>query len=105
VIDGKTYERDVVVDRGEIRKRDKGPSKALRADYGHTPLSAAEDLPWKCRRLVIGTGHSGSLPVMPEVEAEARRREVDLVMVPTAKALDVLNESVKHTNAVLHLTC
>jgi hypothetical protein len=54
---------------------------------------------------VIGTGHSGSLPVMPEVEAEAGRRKVDLVMVPTAKALDVLNESMKDTNAVLHLTC
>src|SRR5262245_24499703 len=97
VIDGKTYERDVVVDHGKIRKRDKGPSKALRADYGHTPLSADEDLPWKCRRLVVGTGHSGSLPVMPQVEKEARRRAVDLVMMPTAQAIDVLNEGMKDT--------
>jgi hypothetical protein len=104
-IDGQTYDRDVVVDRGEIRKRKKGPSKELRAEYGHTPLSAAEDIPWKCGRLVIGTGHSGSLPVLPDIEEEARRRDVELVMVPTAKAIDVLNEGMKDTNAVLHLTC
>jgi hypothetical protein len=24
--------------------------------YGHTPLSIAEDIPWRCRRLVVGTG-------------------------------------------------
>lgn len=104
-IDDTTYDRDVVVDRGGIRKRKKGPSKELRADYGHTPLSIAEDIPWKCRRLVIGTGDSGSLPVMPEVEEEARRRGIDLVTVPTAEAIGVLNESMKDTNAILHLTC
>jgi hypothetical protein len=104
-IDGQTYDRDVVVDRGEIRKRKKGPSKELRALHGHTPLSIAEDIPWKCARLVIGTGDSGSLPVLPEIEEEARRRGVDLMTAPTAKAIEVLNEGMKDTNAVLHLTC
>ena len=47
----------------------------------------------------------GSLPVMPEVEEEARRREVKLVVVPTAQAIDALNKGMKDTNAVLHLTC
>ena len=54
---------------------------------------------------MIGTGAGGSLPVMPEVEEEARRREVKLVVVPTAQAIDALNEGMKDTNAVLHLTC
>ena len=104
-IDGVTYDHDVIVTGGKVLKRKKGPSKELRAQYGHTPLSIAEDIPWKCGRLVIGTGDSGSLPVMPEIEAEARRRGVDLVMVPTAKAIEVLNAEMKDTNAVLHLTC
>ena len=64
-IDGVTYERDVVVDRGNIRLRKKKPSKRFRAEYGHTPLSIEENIPWKCRRLVIGTGAEGALPVMP----------------------------------------
>ena len=62
-IDGVTYDYDVVIDHGEIRKRVKKPSKKLREAFGHTPLSAA-GIPWKCRRLVIGTGAYGNLPVM-----------------------------------------
>lgn len=55
-IDDSTYERDVIIDRGEIRKRLKKPSKKFREDFGHTPLSVEEDIPWKCTRLVVGTG-------------------------------------------------
>ena len=70
-IDGVTYEHDVVIDHGKIRKRNKKPSKKLQDTFGHTPLSAAEKIPWKCRRLVIGTGAYGNLPVMDDVKAEA----------------------------------
>ena len=38
-IDGRTYEQDVVIERGEIRKRKKTPSKKFRDEFGHTPLS------------------------------------------------------------------
>jgi hypothetical protein len=44
-----------VIDRGRIRKRKKKPSKRFRDRFGHTPLSIEEEIPWKCRRLVIGT--------------------------------------------------
>ncbi|MCI0634897.1 MAG: hypothetical protein L0206_13405 [Actinobacteria bacterium] len=104
-IDGTTYEHDVIVDRGKIRRRKKAPSKRFRDTYGHTPLSVEEDIPWRCRRLVIGTGAAGSLPVMPEVEDEARRRKVDLVMAPTTEAIDLLNAGTEGSNAVLHVTC
>ncbi len=65
-IDGVIYEHDVVIDGGQVRKRKKKPSKKFRGDFGHTPLSIEEEIPWKCRRLVIGTGtgafagHEGS---------------------------------------------
>jgi len=104
-IDGVTYEHDVVIDGGTVRKRKKAASKKHRGDYGHTPLSIAEDIPWRCRRMVIGTGAAGALPVMREIEEEARRRKVDLVIAPTAEAIDVLRENAKGTNAVLHVTC
>ena len=104
-IDGVEYDHDVIVDHGEIRKRRKAESKPFRARYGHTPLSIHEDIPWKCRRLMIGTGADGALPVMPEVVEEARSRDVELVMVPTAKAIGLLRGEQKRTNAILHLTC
>ncbi len=102
-VDGVTYDHDLIIDRGKIRKRKKGASRPFRGAYGHTPLSAAEDIPWRCRRLVIGTGAGGALPVMDEVHQQARRREVDLVIVPTAQAISVLAKSTKDTNAILHL--
>ncbi len=34
-IDGVTYEHDVVIDRGEVRKRRKKASKRYRDGYGH----------------------------------------------------------------------
>ena len=103
-IDGVTYGYDVVIDRGEIRKRKKKPSKQFRDAFGHTPLSVGEKIPWKCRRLVIGTG-GGALPVMPEVQREAKRRKVKLLVVPTAEAIKALQDEPAGSNAVLHVTC
>ena len=103
-IDGITYEHDVVIDQGNIRKRNKKPSKKFRDTYGHTPLSVDEDIPWKCERLVVGTG-TGALPVMDEVKREARRRKIKLDILPTAEAIRTLQEATEQTNAILHVTC
>ena len=103
-IDGVTYEHDVVIDRGEVRKRKKKPSKKFRAELGHTPLSLEEKIPWQCRRLVVGTG-TGALPVMQEVKREAKRRRIELLILPTLRAIGVLERGPEDTNAVLHVTC
>ena len=103
--DGITHEHDVVIEGGEIRKRKKKASKKFREEFGHTPLSVEEDIPWKCRRLVIGTGAYGKLPVMTEVKHEAERRKVKLVIVPTAAAIEELRRDKEATNAILHVTC
>jgi hypothetical protein len=103
-IDGNTYEQDVVIDRGEVRKRKKTPSKKFRDEFGHTPLSLEEAIPWKCRRLVIGTGAYGNLPVMEELKREAERRHVALVIVPTKEAIELIEKEPK-ANAILHVTC
>jgi hypothetical protein len=103
-IDGITYEHDVVIDRGEVRKRKKKPSRKFRDTFGHTPLSVEEAIPWQCRRLVIGTG-TGALPVMEQVQREAQRRKIELVIVPTARAIELLKQQSVDTNAILHVTC
>jgi hypothetical protein len=104
-VDGMSYDHDLIIDRGKIRKRKKAASRRFRGAYGHTPLSAAEDIPWRCRRLVIGTGADGALPVMQQVRDEARRRKVALVILPTAEAIRALATAPADTNAILHLTC
>jgi hypothetical protein len=103
-IDGVTYEHDIVIDCGEVQKRKKKPSRKFRDTFGHTPLSVEEKIPWKCRRLVIGTG-TGALPVMKEVKQEAKRRKIKLFILPTAKAIKELKQKPDETNAILHVTC
>ena len=104
-VDGVAYDHDLIIDGGKIRKRKEGASRKFRGGYGHTPLSAAEDIPWRCRRLVVGTGADGALPVMQEVREQARRRDVELVVLPMAQAIGVLTKTPKDTNGILHLTC
>ena len=104
-VDGVTYDHDLIIDRGKIRKRKKAASRKFRDAHGHTPLSIAEDIPWRCRLLVIGTGAEGALPVMQQVRDKARRRKVDLMILPTAEAIGALTNTTKDTNAILHLTC
>lgn len=104
-IDGTVYEHDIIIDRGEIRKRKKKASKKFQEQFGHTPLSVEEAIPWKCRQLVIGSGAYGRLPVMQEVEGEAERRKIKLLVLPTKEAIEVLKQRRKNTNAILHVTC
>ena len=104
-IDGVLYEHDVIIDRGDIAKRKKKASKKFRADFGHTPLSIEEEIPWKCLRLVVGTGAYGAMPVMDEIRQEAQRRHIDLIILPTPEAIESLKQEPNRTNAILHVTC
>ena len=104
-IDGVNFTKDVILDRGVLRRRKKKPSRRFREQFGHTPLTLREDIPWKCKRLVIGTGMEGQLPVMEEVVAEAERRGVEVVSCPTPEAVRLLANNSADTNAILHLTC
>ena len=44
-VEGREYDHDIVIEGGRIRKRKKKPSKPYRSEFGHTPLSADEELP------------------------------------------------------------
>jgi hypothetical protein len=105
-IEGKHYHRDVVIEGGKIRKRDKGPSKALYAGSGHTPLSAAEEIPWGGKRLIVGTGARGQLRLTPEVREEAAHRGIEIEALPTVEACRLLaGLDSKDVYAILHVTC
>ena len=105
-IEGEPLSHDVVIDAGVVCKRAKGASKAYRGQYGHTPLSAEEYLPWGGAELIVGTGMYGSLPIMPAVEQEAERRGVRLVALPTGEACELLSDRERAAVfAVLHITC
>jgi hypothetical protein len=104
-IDGEKQRKDVILDRGKLHRRKKKASREFKKQFGHTPVSLAENIPWECKRLVIGTGMFGHLPVMDEVKAEAEKRGVELVVCPTPEAVQMLKENAADTNAILHVTC
>jgi hypothetical protein len=105
-VEGKRYPHDIVIDAGKVSKRVKKASKAYRAQFGHTPLSEKERIPWGGMRLIVGTGGSGSLPIMPGVWKEAERRGVEIVAAPTEEALRLLGDlEAKDVHAIVHVTC
>ena len=54
---------------------------------------------------MVGTGANGAMPVMKEVKAAAKERKIELLILPTYKALEALQRDIDETNAILHVTC
>jgi hypothetical protein len=105
-IDGQRFDHDVVIEAGRIRRRKKGPSKRHRAEYGHTPLSADEAIPWSAPRLIVGTGADGALPITRDLYREAERRGVEIIAQPTPEACELLGRADPGSmSAVIHVTC
>jgi len=105
-IDGVVYDHDVVIEGGEIRKRKNGPSKPRREEFGHTPLTVEERIPWTGKRLWIGTGASGALPITEQVRGEARRRGIELLVETTPALVERINRGLPAgTGLILHVTC
>lgn len=105
-INGTVYEKDVVIEKGNVRQRKKGPSKNLRYKYGHTPLTPLEIIPWDCDTLVIGIGMSSRLPVTDEFKKAAKEKGITLILLETPKAAVYLMENYgQRTNAIIHITC
>ena len=105
-VNGKLYEKDIVIDGTNVRTRKKGPSKTFRNEYNHTPLTHLEDIPWDCKVLVIGIGMSERLPVTDEFKALAKAKGVTLVMKRTPEAVEYYNGNfTKDMNAIFHITC
>ncbi|MEA3288440.1 MAG: MTH938/NDUFAF3 family protein [Candidatus Marinimicrobia bacterium] len=103
-IDGHLYTQDVVILNNRIIQiRDKHSSRALKSRYKHTPLTTAENIPWNCHTLVIGTGMSGHLPITEEIRARAQEMHISLIVKKTPAAISHIND--KDTNLVLHITC
>jgi len=105
-VDGTLVERDLVIERGRMRKRKKKPSKPRRAEFGHTPLTSAEAIPWSAPTLIIGTGANGQLPITDDLRQAAAERGVEVVAVPTEAACRLISAAdPDRVSAILHVTC
>jgi hypothetical protein len=102
-----TYDHDIIIHTdGRISKRKKKPSKSLKGEYGHTPLSEHElDLleEEKPELVFIGTGNSGALPTTPG--ARKILEEYHAVILPTPAVLPLMEAERMPYVAILHVTC
>ncbi len=103
VINGKTYNRDVIVSKDWIKPnwwRKEGHSVCLE--------DVKEIIEKNPEVVVFGTGAYGVVKVRKEVVEELKRRGIEVICEPTSKAVEIYNELLrKGKNVVLaaHLTC
>jgi len=106
-IDGKTYDHDVIVRlSGEVVKRKKKLSKQL---YGTSHVVSEDEAKYVfekgCRKLVLGSGQEGNVRLSPEAEAFFARKNCDVVIQSTPRAIRAFNEARGQKIGLFHVTC
>jgi hypothetical protein len=104
-VDGVTYDHDLIIDRGRSASARRPRRGSSAASTGTPHCRSRRTSRGDAAQLVVGSGADGALPVMQQVRDEARRRKVELVVLPTAEAIGTLAKARADTNAILHLTC
>jgi hypothetical protein len=102
VINGQKYTSDVIIFPDRVQGnwwREEGHRLTLK-DITEVMKESPEIL-------LVGTGASGMMRVLPEVERESEARNIQLIVQPTAEACDIYNQvsPTQKVVATLHLTC
>ena len=102
VINGKKYSSDVIIFPDKVRDnwfRKRGHQLCLE--------DMAEVITEKPEVLIVGTGASGLMKVLPEIEQATQARGIKLIAETTDKACYRYNNLCRsqRTVAALHLTC
>jgi len=102
VIDGKQYSADVIIFPERVQSnwwRKTGHELCLEDITG--VIAEKPDV------LVVGTGESGMMKVLPEVEEMAKNQRITLIAEPTDNACKTYNQMVlsQRTIAALHISC
>lgn len=106
VVDGKTYDYDIVIDaNGVVARR----SKASERWYGTHHVICTEEvkdlLASKPQVLVIGLGQYKACRLEQGAERECARYGTKLIAEPTPKAIKTFNETEARKAGLFHLTC
>ena len=102
VINGRKYTSDVIIFPDRVQGdwwRDDSHKLTLKDITGI--INVNPDI------LLVGTGASGLMRVLPEVEQDAKARDIQLIVQPTGEACETYNRlsPTQRVVAALHLTC
>ena len=107
VIDGKTYNHDVVIRiDGSIEKRKKKLSKAIYGTSHTISLDEAQHIyETGARKLIIGAGQYGLVQLSDEAASFFESRECLVELYPSPEALHYWNASQEDVIGLFHNTC
>jgi hypothetical protein len=102
VIDGKLYTKDVIIIPGRVKDnwwRKSGHQLCIE--------DIEEEVEKGIEVIIIGTGYSGVMRVLPETMEYLQSRGIEVIVKRTKDACEIYNqlENNKKVIACLHLTC
>jgi len=102
MVDGSAYTSDVILYPDRI-------DDSWWREQGHelSTRDIAEIVAAEPKRLIVGTGQSGLMKVLPETQKLCDDSGIELIVLPTSQACDRYNDEDDKdaTVAALHLTC
>ena len=106
-IKGEKYPHDVLIRmNGEVKKRKKKLSKAVFGTSHIVSLDEAKHIYEKgARKIIIGSGQSGMVKLSKEAKDYFSRKECEVSILPTEKAIKSWNDSEKKIVGMFHVTC
>ena len=106
-IEGKKYERDVIIRLGgRVKKRKKKLSKAVYGTSHFISLDEAKQVRQKgAERLIIGAGQFGLVELSDEASAYFERKGCKVDLMPTKEAVQAWNEAQGAVIGLFHVTC
>jgi hypothetical protein len=107
IIDGITYTSDVIIrPDGQVKKRKKKLSKAI---YGTSHTISLEEARHIYKEeaplIIIGSGKFDRVRLSEEAEAYFKSKGCKVKISPTAKAVQMWNETVGPVIGLFHITC
>jgi hypothetical protein len=103
VIDGKTYTSDVIILPDRVNS-----SWWRKEGHALAPEDIQEVLSSRPEVLVVGTGASGVMEILPQTKKLLEENRISLVAKKTSQACDAYNKLAaegRKVFAALHLTC
>lgn len=106
-IEGEALEHDVLIRLdGQVKKRKKKLSKAIYGTSHIISLDEAQHIYEQgAQRLVIGTGQYDSVRLSDEAAGYFQRRQCQVDLLATPRAIQAWNESEGAMIGLFHVTC
>ncbi len=106
-IEGTNFEHDVIIRLdGQVEKRKKKLSKEI---YGTSHILSLPEARYVyekgTKRLIVGSGQYGNVELSDEAADYFKRKECQVDLLPTPKAIRVWNETKGSVIGLFHVTC